>query len=193
MNLDRLYEILNATTQQVRVGESDSTVEKEGLVVRTLDINPTEGEIKKVVDERKLNVKYVDCVLVKIAVVIDEAEKYRAEFIELMKTYPNQDQLRAGPSYIHIGAEIGDQGMAFCLMALCEALGLGKVYTPKTLGFEGPEAEQLAGSGFVYLTGYGKVPCGRGFSFKPSLVEVRILSQAVYTPICGHKRILSES
>lgn len=61
------------------------------------------------------------------------------------------ERLVQGPSYIELGAWIGDQGNAMALMGLGEILGLWKVITPATLHMPVESHAQLAGSGFVML------------------------------------------
>lgn len=107
---------------------------------------PHESEAKDLVK--------VDCELLVIGVNKGKAEARKAELIEILKTYPRIDRLAGGPSYIEVGAELGDQGAAFMLFALGEVLGLWNVITPKTLGIEGPEARQMAGLGFVMMSGW---------------------------------------
>lgn len=59
-----------------------------------------------------------------------------------------------GPSYITIGAWIGDQTTAFRFMACVQAHGLAKVIIPATLGItDETAANNMAGGGFVMLSG----------------------------------------
>jgi hypothetical protein len=62
------------------------------------------------------------------------------------------DRLKAGPSYIELGAWLGDQHTALIVMALGEHHGLWKVITPATLKSEGEEADTLAGLGYVMIS-----------------------------------------
>lgn len=64
------------------------------------------------------------------------------------------DRVSGGPSYIEWGGYIGDQGLAMQTMAAGQVAGLWRVITPKMLGIEGPEADQLAGNGMVMTSGY---------------------------------------
>lgn len=66
----------------------------------------------------------------------------------------DRDRLSGGPSYIELGGWVGDQGVAFQLMACGEAAGLWGIITPKKLGITGPEGDQLAGNGMVMVDGY---------------------------------------
>ena len=76
------------------------------------------------------------------------------ELIAILKTYPQPERLAGGPSYIEVGGEIGDQGAAFQLFALGKVLGLWDIITPEKLGITGPEANQMAGMGFVMMSGF---------------------------------------
>ena len=96
----------------------------------------------------------VDCHFVVIGVDKVKAEARRGELVDLLAGYSPPGRLAVGPSYIEVGGVLGDQGEAFRLFAVGEALGMWKVITPKTMGFEGRAAEQLAGQGFVMMSGY---------------------------------------
>ena len=85
---------------------------------------------------------------------MEKAESHRDEFVALLDEYPDPDTLATGPSYIALGADLGDQGMALCFMALGKALGLWNVITPAFFGMTGTEADNAAGNGFVMITGY---------------------------------------
>lgn len=67
--------------------------------------------------------------------------------------YPDVERLKAGPSYIEIGGALGSQDIALRLMGLGELCGLWDVITPAKLRMEGPIADQMAGNGFVMITG----------------------------------------
>lgn len=58
-----------------------------------------------------------------------------------------------GPSYITIGAWIGDQTTAFRFMACAQAHGLGHVITPASLGITGTAGDAIAGGGMILLSG----------------------------------------
>lgn len=67
-----------------------------------------------------------------------------------------EEDWRGGPSYIPVGAWIGSQDLALRLFAVGKILGLWGVVTPGALGVEpGPQADQMAGSGFVMASGLG--------------------------------------
>lgn len=160
MDLDKLYSILGKTTVQLRKGDvihgtpqlvdavqnyKDGDHLPGGVV--TFDMMPHESEARQ-------DVEKIDMELLTIGVNKEAAEQSRAEFIALLNDYPQPDRLASGPSYIEVGAEIGDQGAAFQMFALGQVLGLWKVVTPKMLGATGEMAKQMAGSGYIMITGY---------------------------------------
>ena len=163
MNLERLYEILAETTIRLRKGEvihgdkplvdaikagvTDDNFDKLPGGVVTFDMMPHEGDLRPGFEK-------VDCHFLVVGVDKAKAEARKAELIDLLNAYPRPDRLAGGPSYIEVGGEIGDQGAAFQLFALGKALGLWGIITPEAMGFEGAEADQMAGSGFVMMTGY---------------------------------------
>lgn len=158
MDFKRLYEILAETTCQLRKGE-------------VLEGSPELAEQAKCGDElagggvlevyamphesgARPDVEKVDVEFVVIGVDRKAAEARKDELVSILKSYPQPDRLAAGPSYIEVGAEIGDQGAALQLFALGKVLGLWDVITPKRLGFDGAMARQMAGAGYVMMTGY---------------------------------------
>lgn len=54
-------------------------------------------------------------------------------------------------SFIELGAWIGDQGLAFMFMGMCDLLGLGKVMTPNMLPIPQELKDQMAGMGMISL------------------------------------------
>jgi hypothetical protein len=165
MDIERLYEILAKTTVQLRKGEElEGTPE---LVEAVKAMGPDDklddlpGGILEVYampheSEAPDNLVKVDCHFITIGVDRKKAEQHRDELVRILADYPNPEELAGGPSYIAVGGAIGDQGAAFQLFALGEALGLWKVITPKRLGIEGPEAQAMAGMGFVMMSGFAQ-------------------------------------
>lgn len=150
MNLNRLYEILGETTVQLRKGERVIDHETaSGLQVREIYLMP------HVSDATADDIEMVDCHFLVIGVDKRRIEQHRAELIEILATYPEPERLAEGPSFIEVGAVIGDQGAAFQLFALGEVLGLWKVVTPARLGItDKAKADHMAGGGLVLMTGY---------------------------------------
>lgn len=147
MNITRLYEILGDCTMQLRKGD---VVEKrsEGPV------DVTEVYAMPHVDEASSEVEKIDLELLVIGVDRGAAAAHRDELVAILNDYPNPERLAGGPSYIEVGAEIGDQGAAFQLFALGKVLGLWDVITPGSLGITGEQARHMAGSGFIMMSGY---------------------------------------
>jgi hypothetical protein len=148
MNTDRLYEILRDCTIQLRTGETTTTEQLPGLTVHTINFNPHESEARP-------DLEKVDLVLLKVGVDKAKAEGHKAELVSLLRRFPDPGMLRGGPSYIHMGGAIGDQGAAFQLFALGKVLKLWDIITPLTLGFDdGPDAIDMAGKGAVWISGF---------------------------------------
>ena len=160
MNVDRLYEILNETTIQLRKGDvvhgDKALVDaiNEGKPADQLPGGVVTFDMMPPVEAAQPHLELVDMEFLKIGVDKEMAMARKAELVELLKDYPNPDRLAGGPSYIEVGAEIGDQGAAFQLFALGKVMGLWEVITPATLGITGPQATQLAGSGMIMITGH---------------------------------------
>jgi len=151
MDLDRLYDILRATTVQLRKGAEIERERVGHLDVTHVWAMPHESEAQP-------HVEKVDCELLVIGVDRARAEPLKAELQTILDDYPAPERLAGGPSYIELGAAIGDQGAAFQLFALGQVLGLWKVITPTMFGITGAEAKTLAGQGFVMISGYRRKP-----------------------------------
>jgi hypothetical protein len=159
MDTRRLYEILRETTVELRKGKvfegSPSLVEQ----AERGDEELTGGGVLEVymmphVDESPADLEKVDVEFEIIGVNKALAEKRRDELVKILNTYPHPDRLADGPSYIEVGGEIGSQSGAFQLFALGKVLGFWDLITPSKMGFSGPEAREMAGSGFIMITGY---------------------------------------
>ena len=82
-------------------------------------------------------------------------EPKKKELLSLLEAeYPEMDRMRGGPSYIEIGGVLGDQGDALRLIGLGDLVGLWKAVTPKMLGFQGDQADLMAGNGLVMAGGF---------------------------------------
>ena len=147
MNKDRLYQILNEATAQYRKSDLVRHEQRNGMHVVHIDAMPH-------VDEANPIIEKIDLELLVIGVDKIVAEKYRAELIALLNDYPQPERLRGGPSYIEVGSELGDQGMAFQLFAMGKVLGLWNIITPALFGMKGEQAIAAAGQGFIMITGY---------------------------------------
>ena len=144
MNIERLHEILADTTVPLRKGEEvtgDSTV-------MHIYAMPHQSKV-----DGDTNIEKVDCHFIVVGVDKETAQDYKNELIAILDTYPEPERLAGGPSYIEVGAVLGDQMAAFQLFALGKFLGLWDIITPAAMGFSGAEAGQMAGAGFVMTTG----------------------------------------
>jgi len=104
--------------------------------------------------QAKSDVEKVDVHFIVVGVDKAKATQIKDELVAILKTYPQPERLANGPSYIEVGGEIGDQGAALKLFALGKVLDLWDVITPKKLGFTKTQASQMAGSGFVMMSGF---------------------------------------
>lgn len=102
----------------------------------------------------------IDCHYVHVGFTEALAELSHQEFYDLVASategvfqYMHISDWSSGPSYISIGAWLGDQTLAFQFMACVQAHGLGKVITPASLGVTGERGEAMAGAGYVLLSG----------------------------------------
>lgn len=148
MNLDRLYAILGEATVQLRKGPEVVSDERAIHVYAMPHV-----------DTARPDLQLVDVVFMVIGVDKALAEANRSELLGILAMYPEPERLKGGPSYIELGAVIGDQGAALQLFALGEVLGLWQVITPRTLSFT-DEAKilELAGRGLVMISGLGDPP-----------------------------------
>ena len=100
MNLERLHEILRETTIPVRKGPVRREEERAGLRVVHIDDMPAAD------DPALEGMEMVDVHFIEVAIDRNAAEHHKAELVEILREYP---RLAAGPSYIEVGGEIGDQ------------------------------------------------------------------------------------
>jgi hypothetical protein len=149
MNTKRIHEILAATSQQFRKGAEGVTE----LATNERPINVTHIYMMPAEDEAPAGLEMIDVHFIKVGVDKAAAEEHRAELLGLLEQYEPRDELAGGPSYMHVGGRIGDQGAALQLFAVGKVMGLWDVITPATMGFKGAEADHMAGSGFVMCTG----------------------------------------
>jgi hypothetical protein len=149
--MEELYNILASTTIQLRKGDPITEERHNGINVVTINAMPHVSAA-----EMDDTIAIVDMELLAIGVDKAAAQDFKAELIALLDAWPDPEELANGPSFIAVGATIGDQGAAFQLFALGEVLELWKVVTPATLGLSGEKATAAAGLGYVMITGYRK-------------------------------------
>lgn len=143
MDRKLLGEILDRCTRQFR----------KGKVIERIPAG-TRVTAMPHVDDAPKGLRLIDVHYFVVGVDQDSAEACRDDLVALLADYPDPEKLRSGPSYITVGAHLGDQAMAFRLFALGEVLGLWKLVTPALMKLEGEMAEQAAGNGFIMITGY---------------------------------------
>lgn len=144
-SIGKLHQILETCTVPLRKSSVVEQRETAGLQVTEINAMPH-------VDERP-DLMAIDLDILVVGVNVTEAKKHRQALIAILEEWPN-DSLKSGPSYIDVGADLGDQGMAFQLFAMGEVLGLWRVITPTRLGLSGKDAEYAAGIGYVLIAGY---------------------------------------
>lgn len=158
MDIAKLYEILGETTVQLRKGDvihgSPALVEAIGRGDEDLPGGVVTIDAMPHADEASSGLEKVDLCFLWIGVDKAKAEARRADLIAILNDWPNAAELAGGPSYIAVGATIGDQGAAFQLFALGKALGLWSIITPASFGMTGDEAKQAAGMGYIMISGY---------------------------------------
>jgi hypothetical protein len=143
MDFAALYEILEETTMPFRNGPA--VVQQGGT---------TEIYAMPHVSEAPPDIDLVDVHFMTVGVDLAKAKARRAEFVDMLKHWPDRESLAAGPSYISVGGMIDDQEAALKMFALGQSLGLWMVVTPKALRLEGQMAELAAGRGYIMITGF---------------------------------------
>ena len=96
----------------------------------------------------------------KVFIDAEGAESVQDDIVALLERWPAEawghptKPLCNGLSYIDIGAVLGDQRIAFVLLAAGKFLGLWDVITPASFGVSGEQAAEMVGQGFVMMTPY---------------------------------------
>jgi hypothetical protein len=147
MDIEKLHTILGETTIQIRKGAEIEKEQVGPVEVTHVYAMPHESEARDGLDKHDLH-------FLTIGVDRAAAERHKNALLSILSDWPEPERLAGGPSYIEVGGVIGDQGAAFCLFALGKTLGLWDIITPEGLGMEGPIAAQMAGSGFIMITGH---------------------------------------
>lgn len=150
MNAERLYEILQKTTKVYRKGEQVEQSKLGNIHVTEIFGYPHTSEANK--DNRY---EKVDMIFVDILVDKQKAKLCKNELEKILEEYPQPERLAGGPSYIELAPNFGlEQEGALRAMALGKTLGLWEVINGKTLGMNEQTARQLAGTGFLMISGY---------------------------------------
>lgn len=149
MNIERMAQILEECCTQFRKGPM--VVEGRIGAVRTVDIYAMEA-----VENAPASMEKVDVEFLVIGVDREKAMARKAELCDLLKEYPDLNRLAEGPGYIEVGGALGSQDLALQLFAVGKVMGMWEVITPAKMGFEGTEAREMAGLGFLMITGWRK-------------------------------------
>lgn len=146
MNLEALHALIEATTVPFRK-DGQAAIEQR----KVGDLNVIEVNHDKTSNDVK-DMETVDVFFFNVAIV-PGAILRKPELISLLKDWEPAGELAGGPSYITAGGRIGSQEAALRLFGLGQALGLWRIIKPDDLGFEGDEAKEMAGVGYVLCTG----------------------------------------
>jgi len=147
MDIEKLQEIIMATTQEFRKGKEITTKNRGGVKVINIYAMPHQSEAPN-------GLEMVDCHFIMVGVDKTKAQTLKEALKQVLAKYPQPDRLASGPSYIEVGAEIGSQDLALMLFALGKVLGFWEIITPETFGCKGEEGNKMAGRGFVMISGY---------------------------------------
>lgn len=143
--MNRILEIIEATTQVFRKGPEIVKTKGEHIDITEVFAMPPVDEAGDLIQ--------IDVVFMVVGVDREKAIPYRYELFNILRQW--SPMLSSGPSYIAIGSVItGDQGLALRLMALGKVLDLWKVITPITLGIPESRAAEIAGLGYIMISGF---------------------------------------
>jgi hypothetical protein len=148
MNLERLHRIIRLTTIPLPKGDI-------GAVQGVADMQTLETMVTLVECATEGTYAKIDMVFFIVAVAKALANSYRDDLIALLDEYPEPDRLIMGPSYLEVGATIGDANAALRLFALGKVLDMWEILTPgSAMGMEGEAERAIASSGFILMTGW---------------------------------------
>ena len=163
METEKLYKILKETTKVYRKGiiaeEGDFQIDYSVTrVVLELFFGIPYNLTPEAIREKKY--KKVDMIFIDVLVDKQKAEERKQQLENVLAEYPQPERLAGGPSYIELSPNCGlEQEGGLRLMALGKVLGLWKIINGKTCGLNEKEAKELAGRGFLMISGYS--PGGR--------------------------------
>lgn len=150
MNTQKLYDIVQDSTRVFRKGKS-----VERREVGNIDVVEKFGYDHTSKAPTGDNFDKVDMVFVDVAVDRARAERYRADLTRILQDYPQPERLAEGPSYIELAPNLGlEQEGALRFMALGKTLEMWNIMSAKTLGMNDYVARQMAGQGFLMISGY---------------------------------------
>jgi hypothetical protein len=140
-----LNTLIDASTVVYRKGDVVTKENVGGVDVTTVDAFPPTPDQGTLIDVHFVTVGFT------------EHAADRAGFLTVLRAAfgPGEFQdvtaarFTEGPSYIELGAWLGDQTQALRLIALGAHYGLWDVFTPATFRLTGQAADRLAGNGMV--------------------------------------------
>jgi hypothetical protein len=144
--ISALGDIVRAYTRPYRKGARVQQAEHGAVTVVTIDDFPEIPDRAVLVDVHFIEVGFT------------EAAADKQAFLDALKAALNEpgvfadldvETLQGGPSYIGLGAWLGDQTLALCFQALGEHYGLWEVMTPKRLHMPESMWDEVAGAGLV--------------------------------------------
>jgi len=150
MEAQKLSDIVQDSTRVFRKGES-----VERRQVGNVDVVESFGYDHTKDAPSGDNFDKVDMVFVDVVVDRAKAEQYRGALTEQLRGYPQPERLASGPSYIELAPNMGlEQEGALRVMALGKTLGIWGIMSGKTLGMNDDQAREMAGQGFLMISGY---------------------------------------
>lgn len=156
MNIETIHKALMACVKTYRKQEDAiRAYSVGGGLVGVMEINTDPHEAQCPSMLTKVDVHFF------IAGVDKEAALWwRPQVIEALAE--DAETLKKGPSYLTLGAVVGDQQAALMLMALGQVMGLWRVVTPAMLRVPLDMQERAAGNGYVLISGYRTGPFEEG-------------------------------
>jgi hypothetical protein len=155
MNIDTVNFILGQCVQTFRKQADVTRWNTAGGFMGVIEINTDPHE-----SECPANLTRVDVHFFIAGIDKDRALECRPALIQALME--DADLLKRGPSYITIGAHLGDQQAALMLMALGEVMGLWRVITPAFLALPEDQRDRAAGAGYVMTSGFRTGPFKEG-------------------------------
>lgn len=150
INSKKLYDIVQDSTRVFRKG-----AEVERRQIGEIDVVEMFGYDHTSKAPSGDNFDKVDMIFVDVVVDKSRAEQYRTDLIKILRDYPEPERLADDPSYIELAPNLEmEQEGTLRLMALGKTLGIWNVISAKRLGMDDATARQMAGQGFLMISGY---------------------------------------
>lgn len=147
MDRNRLMEVLNKSTCLISKG-AQTKRKMPGIPILLW------GLLLSATDPAATQFERVDCHFIEIGVNKRQAEQDRAEFIQLLESYPDAQKLFDGPSYKSVAHVVGDEMTALRVFGLGQVLGLWEVLLPSQFDVPPELADEAVDLGLIVMTGY---------------------------------------